>query len=1184
MENRSAFAPRIYYLHPLLIGSLTGWDAHFARAERMGFDHVLLAPPFMPGALGDVFSTADHRRLHPCFANDSSAVEALARLAEAARARGLSLLVDAVIDRVAADAGLRADNPGWFLHADDSQQPDPRRTPLERHTAYANFGDAEASEQLTEWWSRQLLLLVDAGVDGFRFDAPEHVPAHIWRRLGGALRARHPRVRMLAWTPGLPRERLNALTDAGFDSVFSSFGWWDFRADWLTDELAALRRVGAPIAFPEAPFEPRLAQQFQGTDAATLERAYRRALTAAATLGTGWMMPMGFEYAASQPLSRTHGGPDEFARARTQAPFDLCELVAEINTLAARSALLQGAGQTFLLSSAGNPVASILRVDGPDARRAGRAALLLINADLERSTPVSPARLLDGIPGGFTRFLPLIDSAHAPSAALAAQSAGRVSMDAPDGAFHALRPFALAPGEVRVFEAMRAAPVLLTAPVAPRNAKATERRQALQATRVPRIAIEAVSPEVDAGRFPAKRVVGEWLSVEADIFMDGHDRIAASVLWRPAQLINAGRAAGASANASAADTTDGDTPSHAAWHRTPMRALGNDRWGARIPLDRIGYYEYTVEAWRDTFGSLVDHIGKKLRVGQSIALELQEAAHLLHETAHAAPADSPLHALAKTFAAADAERQTALVSAPASARAFASAGQRDFAVRHPQTLRVAVERAAARFASWYELFPRSMSGDATRHGTFIDVIGRLDAIQSMGFDVLYFPPIHPIGLKNRKGPNNTLKAGPDDVGSPYAIGGAEGGHQAIHPELGSFDDFKTLIEAARAHGLELALDFAIQCSPDHPWLAEHPTWFAWRPDGTLRFAENPPKKYEDIVNPEFYAADALPALWLALRDVILFWVAAGIKTFRVDNPHTKPLPFWEWMIAEVRGRHPDVLFLSEAFTRPKLMNRLAKVGFSQSYSYFTWRETKQELTEYLTELTQTPAREYFRPNFFVNTPDINPRFLQSSGRAGFVIRAALAATLSGLWGVYSGFELCEARPLPGSEEYADSEKYQLRAWNWEQPGNIVGEISLLNRIRRDNPALHGHLGINFLGADNERILYFEKATPSRDNVLLIAICLDPFAPQEASIELPLWKWGLSDNEALQAEDLVSGERFEMRGKYQRIRLDPATLPFAIRRVRPSDARLADQLATDTTYDPDPSDDSDGAGDNEWGNA
>ena len=443
-----------------------------------------------------------------------------------------------------------------------------------------------------------------------------------------------------------------------------------------------------------------------------------------------------------------------------------------------------------------------------------------------------------------------------------------------------------------------------------------------------------------------------------------------------------------------------------------------------------------------------------------------------------------------------------------------------------------------------------MSDDESRHGSFADVEKHLPRIAGMGFDVLYFPPISPIGRTNRKGRNNTLTPAPDDPGSPYAIGSEDGGHDALHPMLGSLADFQHLRESARAHGLELAIDFAIQCSPDHPWLKQHPGWFDWRPDGTIRYAENPPKRYEDIVNVDFYARDAVPELWLALCDVVLFWAGQGIRLFRVDNPHTKPLPFWQWMIGEVRARYPDAVFLAEAFTRPKVMYRLAKIGFSQSYTYFTWRNSKRELEAYLTELDTEPPRDFFRPHFFVNTPDINPPFLQTSGRPGFLIRAALAATLSGLWGVYNGFELCETAAVPGKEEYLDSEKYQLRAWDWDRPGNIVSEITALNRIRRQNPALQTHRRVRFLTARNDAVLYYEKATPDRANVVLVAVSLDPQQAQDADFDLPLWHWRLPDEASLSGHDLLTGDRFTWHGKTQHIRLTPER-PYAIWRASPS---------------------------------
>ena len=760
------------------------------------------------------------------------------------------------------------------------------------------------------------------------------------------------------------------------------------------------------------------------------------------------------------------------------------------------------------------PVTALVRTDAYDPRGSEEALVVLVNPDATRAATLDGAQLTVAL-GGFVG--PSITPCD---------------------------PIVLAAGEARLLEAKRLPPVLLPLP--------SGRRSTDAALKMPRLAIEAVSPSVDDGRFPVKRTVGEAVRVEADILIDGHEKLSAALLYRVA----------------------GERD----WKQVRMEPIGNDRFAARFPLERVGRHEYTIEAWRDVFASYRYELDKKAAAGLDVTLELTEGRLLVEQSVeHAKTAkldavSRRLKALAKSLRHADEAPLDRSVMAGRVASLLASqtladmrdADPREFAYRPDPIYPLDAERSGAAFASWYELFPRSLGNPpgepAVHHGTFDDVIERLPAVRAMGFDVLYFPPIHPIGQRNRKGRNNSLTALADDPGSPYAIGSPDGGHDALHPQLGTFDDFRRLRDAALRNGLELALDFAIQCSPDHPWLQDHPGWFAWRPDGSLRYAENPPKKYEDIVNVDFYGDghrhDSAPALWTALRDVILLWVEQGVCIFRVDNPHTKPLPFWEWMIGEVRARHPDTIFLSEAFTRPKVMYRLAKVGFSQSYTYFTWRHTKQEFIDYVTELTgphsseslTSVPRDFFRPHFFVNTPDINPVFLQRSGRAGFLIRAALAATLSGLWGMYSGFELCEATPVAGKEDYLDSEKYQLRAWDWQRPGHIIDEITALNRIRNENPAMRTHLNTRFEVAHDPNILFFAKSTEDLSNVVLVAINLDPFGVHEADFEIPLWRWGRSDDSGVDVTDLLDGRRFRWHGKHQRMRLDPGHNPYAIWRV------------------------------------
>ncbi|HKS89153.1 MAG TPA: maltotransferase domain-containing protein [Stellaceae bacterium] len=642
-----------------------------------------------------------------------------------------------------------------------------------------------------------------------------------------------------------------------------------------------------------------------------------------------------------------------------------------------------------------------------------------------------------------------------------------------------------------------------------------------------RILIEDVWPEIDAGRYAIKRVVGEEVVVWADLFRDGHDKIAAVVKY----------------------ACEGEE-----WREAPFAFFDNDRWVAHFRPDRIGRWRYTIEAWTDRLASWCADFTAKREAGQDVALELIEGERLVAATAaQAAGADKrQLRKLLKAVVTAEApaERGRLLLSDELRL-AMARADPRADRVRYGRELELVVDRPAARFAAWYEMFPRSQGRVAGRSATFDDCIARLDEIAALGVDVVYLVPIHPIGRVNRKGRDNAVAALPGDPGSPYAIGAAEGGHTAIHPELGTLAGFRRFVAAAEERGLEVALDFAIQCAPDHPWVAEHRAWFDFRPDGSIRYAENPPKKYQDIVNVDFYNPDR-EGLWAALRDTVMFWIGEGVRVFRVDNPHTKPLPFWEWLIADVKARCPEAIFLSEAFTRPKMMRALAKVGFTQSYTYFTWRNGKDELIEYLSELTRGGSREYLRPNFFTNTPDILPFFLQEGGRPAFRVRLVLAGTLSPAYGIYNGFELCENAAIPGREEYLHSEKYEYKVWDWDRPGHIKDDIRILNRFRRDNPALHEFANLRFLDCDDPNILAYAKATADRSNITVIVVNLDPHGLHAADIVLPLDELSLPRDREFRVEEAFSGGRHAWRGERQYMSLDPQHYPALLFRVLPAD--------------------------------
>ncbi|MFC0408597.1 maltotransferase domain-containing protein [Roseomonas elaeocarpi] len=1076
MTDATRTEPSTYYLLPSLLGPLRDWSGELQRIAALGFRAVAMPPPLAPGRSGHPFFVSDHDRAHPLLEAPGDGTDAIARIAAAAREAGLTLTLDLVLNRFADDHTLRTQEPGWFRD-NGAGRADPRELPALRGTVETDLHH----DGLIGWWEDRLRRWAAAGVAAFRCEMPAAVPPDTWRRLIAAV----PDCRFIAWTVGTARSDLAALRGLGFAATASSAAWWDYASPWLMEEREALLAVAPPVAFPEAPTGARVAAD-QG-DPVLRARTARRALAFAAAFGDGLLVPMGFEFGARTPLDAAQGRPGDWQWLREHAPYDLSEDLRAANAVAAAARGAGGALQQ--LTAPGAAVTALLRVDGADARAAGGATLILVNSSLRVAATLQPETLLPMLGGMLGTF----------------------ERDLTPGT-----PVTLEPGEVRTLRTGRGVPVLIPEPA---------RIPAAAAVEWPRIAIEAVTPAVDEGAFPAKRTVGELVTVEADVFTDGHGKLAAALLWRAADEEN--------------------------WHEVRLRALPNDRWTASFPLERLGLHQFAVEGWIDVFEAFRDEVTKKHAAGVPIHLELEEGRLLVAAAAErASDAQAGLQSLAAALVnAPDGERLTMLLSADTAAL-MATADDRPHRFR-AGPFPVDAERTAASFASWYEIFPRSQSGDVNRHGTFRDVITQLPRVKAMGFDVLYFPPFHPIGHKNRKGRNNTLTPGPNDPGSPYAIGSEAGGHDALHPELGTFEDFEALRLAAVEHGLELAMDFAIQCAPDHPWLREHPEWFDWRPDGSLRYAENPPKKYEDIVNVDFYAEGAKPSLWVALRDAVMFWADRGIRTFRVDNPHTKPLPFWQWMIADIKAKYPDSIFLSEAFTRPKVMYRLAKAGFSQSYTYFTWRNTKAEMQDYVTELATTAPRDFFRPHFFVNTPDINPRFLQTGGRPAHLLRAALAATLSGLWGVYNGFELCDATPVPGKEEYLDSEKYEIRAWDYERPGNIVAEITRLNSIRRENPALQTHLNARFHNAFNDNVLYFGKNTPDRANCLLVAISMDPFNVQDASFEVPLWEWGLPDNGVLEAEDLMRGHRFRFEGKTQHLRLDPNDLPFAIWRVRPA---------------------------------
>ncbi len=642
-----------------------------------------------------------------------------------------------------------------------------------------------------------------------------------------------------------------------------------------------------------------------------------------------------------------------------------------------------------------------------------------------------------------------------------------------------------------------------------------------------RVVIEAVKPEVDCGRFPIKRIVGDRVVVEADIFADGHDVLLALLLYRKE---NAPR-----------------------WTEVPMEPLGNDRWRGHFAITELGRYHYTFMAWVDQFKSWRHGLEKKTEAKQDVSVDLLIGAQLIAEASKRSSSQNALTLREwVAFLRSTEKKQAAKIKLALSEKVASFMSRypdRESATLYDKELKIVVDREKARFSTWYELFPRSCAAGPGKHGTFKDCEQRLDYIANMGFDVLYLPPIHPIGHSNRKGKNNNTTTTQDDPGTPWAIGAEEGGHKTINPKLGTLDDFRDFTARARQRGLEVALDLAFQCSPDHPYVKEHPEWFRWRPDGTVQYAENPPKKYQDIYPLEFETAH-WQELWQELKSVVLFWIEQGIHIFRVDNPHTKPFAFWEWLIGEVKKEHPDVLFFAEAFTRPKIMYQLAKLGFSQSYTYFTWRNTRWELTQYFTELTQTEVKEFFRPNLWPNTPDILNDYLRDGGRTAFMVRLVLAATLGASYGIYGpAFELCENRRKDKtSEEYLDSEKYEIKHWDIERPDSLKDFIAGVNRIRRGNPALQDDSGLRFHATDNEQLICYSKRTEDRTNVILVVVNLDCRYKQVGWVGLSLEELGLDSSRPYQVKDLLNKSLYTWQGPRNYVELNPAVFSAHIFRV------------------------------------
>jgi starch synthase (maltosyl-transferring) len=1075
--------PRIYNLFPLLIGPIPQWCDELPRIAAMGFDWVYLNPFHYPGFSGSLYAVKDFERLHPLF--DAGDGTADEQLAAfTTAARSHNL-------RVMMDLVINHTSKDSVL--------------VERHPEWFARNadgslkspgaiDPDDSTKVTEWGD---LAEIDYG-------NPAHRLAQIaaWR----ALVLRYADLGFAGFRCDAAYQVPVEVWAAIIAAARAQFPESHFAAETLgctPAQIAALHRAGFDTLFNSAKWwdfhQPWLLEQYDSLRAIAPSISFPEShdtprLAEEITAG---------DVAAWYRLRATFAA---FFSAGWMVPIGYeWGFTRRLDVVATRP---EHREQPHFDLSAHIAALNRLKVELAALNDEGRqrrltpaewnvvvllrqnpdeteAALLVMNVDPGHGNMVELGQMLRD----------------------AGLKAGLVEAFPGDGA--APERLSLAPLEARVFRSVA------TEPRIRRDGPAIE---------APGILILALAPCVDCGNFPIKREIGDVLEVTADILKEGHDRLTARVLWREA--------------------------GESRWHEAAMTHQDNDRWLGRVALTTNTRVSYTVEAWPDAYETWREELLKKRQAGQAVAVELAEGRLLLNGALpriQGVDRERLERVLAELDAVpAEGDRADMMVSALVRV-IMARWPDRTRAVRHDRVYQVVVDRVRARFAAWYEIMARSQGRDSKRSATLRECERRLPEIARMGFDVVYLLPIHPIGRVHRKGPDNSLVADEGDPGSPYAIGSVEGGHTTIHPDLGTLDDFRHFVAAVKRHGMEVALDFAIQCAPDHPWVREHPEWFTWRPDGTIKYAENPPKKYQDIVNVHFHGEGA-EALWQELLDIVLFWAGEGVRIFRVDNPHTKPLPFWEWLIATVQAQNPDIIFLSEAFTRPKMMRALAKIGFTQSYTYFTWRNFKQELTDYLTELAQGEAREYMRPNFWPTTPDILPPYLQTGGRAGFRIRLVLAATLSSVYGIYNGYELCEAEAVPGKEEYRHSEKYQFKVWDWNRPGHIKDDVTRLNAIRRDNPALHEFENLRFHEASDEQVLFYGKASLDRSNMIFVAVTLDPFDVHHVELTFPLDMMAVPPGETYEVEELLTGKRHLWRGARQTIRLDPAVNPAAIFRV------------------------------------